>query len=277
MQARFGEREKKVINLGVKLFLVKMGKRTSKENMDAFFSSIYSNGNCEALQKIITTLNKAVEKTKPRYQRNIMEIYGYLGLWILLNHPKFTKFTLAVLSDITGIDVKNCEVKSELTKFELILINKIIPYVYKKLLEQGTRLHHIIIDMDSCTNVPCRYLLFDIIEKNIKLIEDKMFQEIAMALSATFLWVMIRDTAYRDPFFWSLYEIANIKIKKLIRKSPHKLVKPFDLWYGNVWYDGTIDTKKRRATGELGFKEFDEKEQACVPGIQKRWKKELMN
>lgn len=277
MEARLGDREKKIVKLGVKLLQVKLGKKATNSYIDSFLSSLCEDKNYEALSQVVKVLNKTVGYTKPKYQRKTLNAYGHLGLYLALNHPQISKFIFAVLGDITGIDTSKCEIKSDLTKTEIWLINRAIPFTYKKLVEQGTRLHYIIADMDSCTNKPCRHLLFKSIKENINLIEDEMFQETVMALSALFLWVMIRDTAYRDPFFWSLKQIANKGIKTLIRKSPYKLVKPPHLWYGNVWWDGRIDTKKRRASGELNYNEFDEKEQACVPGIQKRWAKEMMN
>jgi len=64
-----------------------------------------------------------------------------------------------------------------------------------------------------------------------------------------FLWLMAKDTAYRDAFFWALYKLLKMADKILPLLEPY--VKPPEEWFPNVWQDGKNDTKKLRDKGKI--------------------------
>jgi len=64
-----------------------------------------------------------------------------------------------------------------------------------------------------------------------------------------FLWMMAKDTAYRDAFFWALYKLLKMADKLIPLLEPY--VKPPEEWFPNVWKDGIDATVEGRKDGTL--------------------------
>jgi len=64
-----------------------------------------------------------------------------------------------------------------------------------------------------------------------------------------FLWLVAKDTAYRDAFFWALYKLLKMADKLLPLLEPY--VKPPEEWFPNVWKDGIDATVEGRKDGTL--------------------------
>lgn len=63
------------------------------------------------------------------------------------------------------------------------------------------------------------------------------------------LWLIAKDTAYRDIFFWVLNEVLKKADKLQVLIKP--FVKPPDQWIPNVWHDSKEKTKQLRKDGKL--------------------------
>ena len=92
--------------------------------------------------------------------------------------------------------------------------------------------------------------------------------------SQLILWIISKDTAYRDVFFWILNEI--LKKSDEIQKMIKPYVKPPSEWIPNLWYDGVQTTKKLKKKGELPDDVHSFEESMFVRKIQKeRYKRNM--
>ena len=86
------------------------------------------------------------------------------------------------------------------------------------------------------------------------------------------LWIFLKDTAYRDIFFWTLYRILKMADKLLPLVEPY-VKEPKD-WYPNQWIDSIGATDKDREEGNIPINEKSQAEKMFVPDIQtERFKK----
>lgn len=88
------------------------------------------------------------------------------------------------------------------------------------------------------------------------------------------LWIVIKDTAYRDAFFWILYQVLKRADKLLVMIEPY--VKPPEEWTPNVWKDSKLKTKKLKDTGHIGANAMCLEETIFTPNIQNKRQKELL-
>jgi hypothetical protein len=82
------------------------------------------------------------------------------------------------------------------------------------------------------------------------------------------LWVMYKDTAYRDQMMWMLYQLLENADKLMPIVKPY--VKDPKDWYDNLVYDGQKITEKKRKEGKLPKMGYSEAEQVFVPSIQRK-------
>lgn len=88
------------------------------------------------------------------------------------------------------------------------------------------------------------------------------------------LWLIGKDTAYRDEFFWTLNEILKKSDELQTLIKPY--VKPPEQWTPNLWQDSKNKTKRLREEGKLPDNAFSFEESIWVKDIQdKRHKKNI--
>jgi len=88
------------------------------------------------------------------------------------------------------------------------------------------------------------------------------------------LWLVAKDTAYRDMFFWTLNEILKKadKLQKLIKP----FVKPPEQWTPNLWHDSKEKTKQLKKEGKIPDNMHSFEETMWVKSIQdKRYNKNM--
>jgi hypothetical protein len=119
-------------------------------------------------------------------------------------------------------------------------------------------------DLKNCTNYPIRKLYFKMLE-SAKGMGEEYQANVISELGVPILWILYRDTAYRDPFFWMLNEmiqdpdfISNLK----------QYVKPPEMWYCSNWRKSKESTANLKARGELSTFEMSEEEKIFVPKYQ---------
>jgi len=87
------------------------------------------------------------------------------------------------------------------------------------------------------------------------------------------LWLCLKDTAYRDVFFWALYKLLKMAEKLIPLVEPY-VKEPKD-WYPNQWIDSLNDTKKGRKDGSIPANGKSEAEKMFTPVIQEEQFKKL--
>jgi len=80
------------------------------------------------------------------------------------------------------------------------------------------------------------------------------------------LWLVSKDTAYRDVFFWILQSILKKADTLLILIEP--FVKPPEQWSPNLWFDSVEKTKKLKKEGKLPDNVHSFEETMWVKSIQ---------
>jgi hypothetical protein len=86
------------------------------------------------------------------------------------------------------------------------------------------------------------------------------------------LWIFLKDTAYRDIFFWMLYKLLKMANKLIPLVEPY-VKEPKD-WYPNQWIDSLNATTEGKKDGSIPANGKSEAEKMFTPSIQEeRFKK----
>ncbi len=100
--------------------------------------------------------------------------------------------------------------------------------------------------------------------------QRRMFRQYSQLV----LWIIGKDTAYRDVFFWILNEI--LKKSDELQKMIKPFVKPPSEWIPNLWYDGVQKTKQLKKDGKLPDNMHSFEESMYVKKIQdERYKRNM--
>lgn len=119
---------------------------------------------------------------------------------------------------------------------------------------------------------PAIYLFAQMLDYAGKQVKERYQAKVVKDIGEFFLWIIYKDTAYRDIFFWILDQILQraVDIRKWIKpyvKDPHD-------WNVNVWHRSKARTEKFRKENKIPpyMKAFDEN--LFVPSEQqKKFKK----
>jgi len=82
------------------------------------------------------------------------------------------------------------------------------------------------------------------------------------------LWVVTKDTGYRDVFFWMLDKALDHPKEFKAMLKPY--VKPPEEWIPNVWEDSKTKTRKLRKNKQIPTNEFSFEETIFVPSKQEK-------
>jgi len=88
------------------------------------------------------------------------------------------------------------------------------------------------------------------------------------------LWLVAKDTAYRDVFFWILNEVLKRADKLMVMIKPY--VKEPSEWTPNLWFYSTEKTKQLKKEGKLPDDMHSFEESVWVKSIQKKRHDNLM-
>ena len=263
MQVLLGEREKKMIKLGISLFRTKFGKKARPKEIHKALVSL----NIPSASSIVSIINETADNQAYPYQSNMLRNYSELGIWVLINHPDLSKAFNRILARVTGKEEVQVPIKTTFSKLDLYLMKKILLYIENRIkYDTFSRYNDIHSDMQAISNKAVNYV-FNIVQEELDSVNDEDLKRISVMFAEMMLWIVPRDTAYRDPFFWSLNKIGNPSIRKCIKEHPTRLVKHPKDWYGAVLFRARDKTQELRKSGELDAFEFSESEGVCVPHI----------
>lgn len=98
-------------------------------------------------------------------------------------------------------------------------------------------------------------------------VKQKYQAKVIKDMGAFLLWIIYKDTAYRDIFLWILYQIlkkADVWMKEI---EPY-LKEPED-WYVNAWNASMRHTKEGRERGDISAVHKADDESIFTPPEQK--------
>jgi len=121
-------------------------------------------------------------------------------------------------------------------------------YLLRKKLGSCATAKNIHNDMGNCGN-PAIKRVNDTIQKYAQLIEPKYQRNMTSELSELGLWILYKDTAYRDVFFCILADLMIHSDELLAELKPY-IKKPHE-WYPNVWWRSRKRSKDLKDSGKI--------------------------
>jgi len=88
------------------------------------------------------------------------------------------------------------------------------------------------------------------------------------------LWVITKDTAYRDVFFWTFDKI--LEHADEFRKMLKPYVKPPEEWIPNLWQDSKDKSERLKAEKKIPMDDKSFEETIFTPQIQDKRHKKLL-
>jgi len=120
----------------------------------------------------------------------------------------------------------------------------------------------------ACSPNPVVRVLDKLLVATADNLKPKWQHDTTKTFGKFFLWLVAKDTAYRDAFFWALYKLLKMADKLLPLLEPY--VKPPEEWFPNVWQDGKDETAKLRKEGKIPRNSLSQVESIFLPNKQKR-------
>ena len=127
----------------------------------------------------------------------------------------------------------------------------------------GAAIHH---DMIHSANPVMKYLTEKINEASEHITDEEYQRNTVRELGELALWIMGKDTGYRDIFYWLFNEI--LKDADELRESMKDYIKPPEKWYVNVWSKTKKNTKMLRKKGKISKHSMSHDEEIFTPSIQ---------
>ena len=103
-------------------------------------------------------------------------------------------------------------------------------------------------DLSHCGNPVfsrITYLLNEAADNVSEKYQEKVIREYGELL----LWILYKDTAYRDPAMWVLYQL--LKNADIILKELEPYVNEPEDWYVNAWNESKKNTAEQRKKGKV--------------------------
>lgn len=129
----------------------------------------------------------------------------------------------------------------------------------------GYAIHH---DMIHSANPVMKYLTEKINKASENITDEEYQRNTVRELSELALWIVSKDTGYRDIFFWLLNDI--LEDADGLKEALKEYVKPPEKWYVNVWSKTKANTKKLRKDGKISKYAMSHDEEIFTPSIQKK-------
>ena len=122
-------------------------------------------------------------------------------------------------------------------------------------------------DLSACGN-PTFTRIYDLINVTADSIKEKYQANVVRNFGSLLLWILYKDTAYRDIVLWMIYRICE-KATLIMKEIEPYLKEPND-WYVNAWHDSKEHTKKARKEGKISSIKKTDDEDIFTPPVQAR-------
>lgn len=120
-----------------------------------------------------------------------------------------------------------------------------IGWARKKLGANVEKVHE---ELEVCGN-PIFARIAVLINATADNIDAKYQSKVVRELGELFLWILYKDTAYRDMVFWILWQL--LEDPERLKKELEYYVKDPEEWYVNVWVRTKAQTKKLQDEGKI--------------------------
>lgn len=145
-------------------------------------------------------------------------------------------------------------------------IIRLVVYLFRKKLGKCAEVQAVHNDMINCAN-PVFQLLTQIINEASNNITDEEYQQRTVKeLGELALWLLYKDTGYRDILFWIMKQVCNNK--EAFEKALENYYQEPEQWYVNVWSKTKKNSKKMRKKKQIPKYEVSPDEEIFVPQRQ---------
>lgn len=127
-------------------------------------------------------------------------------------------------------------------------------------------------DLDNCGN-PVFQKMYQVLLHTSNQIQRRFQQKSTLEIGTVFLWILYRDTAYRDPAYYAIFQMLRKSFG--MDEAIKEYVKLPDEWYVNVWDKTKKRTEEKRKNGEIPERSVSHEEEIFITGKQKKKLKEL--
>lgn len=105
--------------------------------------------------------------------------------------------------------------------------------------------------------------------------KDNWQRNMVLSYGQSLLWIITKDTAYRDPFFWALDKL--LEHPEEMRKMLKPYVKPPEEWIPNLWQKAKDKSNELKKQGEIPKDAKSLEETFFTPTTQLKRLKKIMN
>jgi len=128
---------------------------------------------------------------------------------------------------------------------------------------------HVAVDDDlKHSGNPLVRILYLLLLSSSAKIKEEYQKKTVRHLGGLGLWILYKDTAYRDYFFYLIYQLLTHADEILPLVEPY-VKKPED-WYVNQWNESKKRTAELRKKGFVPSTEMSVEEKIFTPAIQNR-------
>jgi len=119
---------------------------------------------------------------------------------------------------------------------------------FKRKYQKGGNKASVADEMEYCGN-PVIRKLYKLLQTNINKLDGNHQKEAALEVSEFLTWILYKDTAYRDPFFYILKHALDMKDE--LMPDIMKYYKPPKEWYCNIWIGVKNKSDKLKKDGVI--------------------------
>ncbi len=218
------------------------------------------------LKYVSTFVDFMCDNTRHGHQRQRVRNYKDIALWAIIKKKMGTSVAYDILyhignDELRGMITDEMRMPKKL-KWTDKQLQKIVLYITKKMNEDKwcnpKAIHD---DLLFTGNAAVRNIHVVIQEILIKHEHD-----VLLKLMEYYLWILVKDTGYRDQFLWILDKIGNDDIRNMVKDY----VKPPEKWAPNAWITSKDTTAEAHRTHRIPKTQLAYCEKVNVPSFQKK-------
>lgn len=253
-------REKVILKLGIALARKKLGKKAS-------ITSIHDeliNNQQPFIRKTALVIKEICDSIPDEliWQKTVISEVGEFVLWCTIHHPKFRDILLSLHKEMFSDNkLLFSETDWVFSKVDIYLTDLILKYTYNKIYnKEVTENFARTMNLSKFSNSVIAEFNNAITKIVNEQCEGKEIDRYLLFIHLL-LYIVMHDTAYRDVFFWGIYQLANKPIKKMV--EPYYV--PLNKCYLRLYMDGKEHTRKLKEQGLLPKHGKSLPEKYCVP------------
>ena len=220
----------------------------------------------EPLQYVSNLVEMVCENSRTGHQRQRTRDYKNIALWAVTKKH----MGASVIYDLL-YSIGNDELKQMITddmriprklKWTDNVLKKLVLYLLKKMYDDKY-CNPVVIhtDLSYTGNDAIRS-----IHSEVQRILKEHEHEDLLDIIEFFLWILVKDTGYRDQFFWLIDKLGNDELRNMVKDYVKEPIK----WAPNAWLASKDTTEDEHVNNRIPKSTLSYGERVNVPSYQKR-------